>query len=71
MYRLEDIELVCEHKGTKIIYWHNNDCNINNENRKQNVLKVNNLSDIHHIYSYDKVAEYLKILNIDFVKVII
>jgi hypothetical protein len=69
LYRLEDIKLVCEHKGIKIIYWHNNDCNINYEIRKQVVLKINNLSDVHHICSYDKVAEYLDSLSIECTKI--
>lgn len=70
LYRQNDVKLCLNHKGLKIIWWHNNDCNIKYRIRKEILINVNSLSNVRHIYTNSNVKKYLDELNInsEFVK---
>ena len=53
MYRDEDFEKCFYHKGTKIIYWHYNDCNPNYRNRRHCVKSLMKLDNVIHWCNLD------------------
>lgn len=63
LYHSIDINKVLNHKGTKIIFWHNNDCNINYPIRLQIVKKINTLNNIYNICINDNVIKYFNKLQ--------
>lgn len=65
LYQENDIKLCSNHKGLKIIWWHNNDCNIKYKIRKQILIHVNSLSNVRHIYTNSNVKKYLHELNVN------
>jgi len=53
MYKDEDFKKCIYHKGTKIIYWHYNDCNPNYRNRRHCVKSLMKLDNVVHWCNLD------------------
>ena len=76
--RIEDGKFECEkgvfnlldnHKGKIFIYWHDNDANINYQNRRDNLLKYSEKAEV-NICGTMIVEKYLQILNINYKKLV-
>lgn len=64
VYRDLDIELIKNHEGKIWIYWHDNDCNPNYENRKQNVYNIIDYDIEGHLCNSKTTEQYLNYYGI-------
>tara|TARA_B100000886_G_scaffold64438_1_gene40254 strand:+ start:2706 stop:5375 length:2670 start_codon:yes stop_codon:yes gene_type:complete len=69
IYRDYDFNLLDNHKGKIFIYWHDNDANINYQNRRDNLLKYSEKAEV-NICGSMIVEKYLQILNINYKKLV-
>ena len=64
VYNEEDYKLIINHKGFKLVYWHDNDCNPSYKRRQNIVNKVKVQKNIIHICDNKNTSIYLDILKI-------
>lgn len=67
MYRDCDLQAVRDHTGKKFIYWDDNDCNVNYENRRNNLMEISKLADF-NICGTMIVEKYLQIVDVKYNK---
>ena len=71
VYDNEDMEKIINHRGGLFIYWYDNDCNPDYQNRVDNVNKIKILKINEHLCSNKIAQNYLEKLNIKYKKLLI
>lgn len=71
VYENEDMEKIINHRGKLFIYWYDNDCNPEYQNRIDNLNKIKLLNVNEHICSNKIAQSYLERLKVKHKKLVI